>query len=92
MIDKLVEARMNDIGDFYDDYKDKMKKDDKECLELFIDRMNEDITCWNFYSYVFNATPTNRERGVAREAEAGYALELEIRNILPFKELIRIDG
>ena len=42
VIDKLVEARMNDIGDFYDDYKDKMKKDDKECLELFIDRMNEE--------------------------------------------------
>lgn len=45
VIDKLVEVRMIDIGYFYEDYKDKMKKEDKECLKLFIDRMNEENDC-----------------------------------------------
>ena len=59
------------------------------CLEMC---PQEKIGVLDFYSYVFNATPANRERGVAREAEAGHTLELEIRNIIPYKELTRIDG
>jgi len=58
------------------------------CLEMC---PKEKIGVLDFYSYVFNATPTNRERGVAREAEAGYELELEIRNAVPYKQLTQIN-
>lgn len=44
----------------------------------------------NFYSYVFNATPANRERGIARENEAGMDLEFEIRNQIPYDKINNI--
>ena len=40
-----------------------------------------------FLTYVFNETPSNRERGIARENEAGYLLESEIRNQKPYNKL-----
>jgi hypothetical protein len=57
------------------------------CLEMC---PKERIGVLDFYSYVFNGTETNRERGVAREAEAGFDLENEIRNIEPYKEINNI--
>jgi len=55
------------------------------CLEVC---PQNKIGVLDFYSYVFNATPSNRERGVAREAEAGRDLENEIRNQKPYNKLI----
>ena len=55
------------------------------CLEMC---PQNKIGVLKFYSYVFNATPSNRERGVAREAEAGMDLENEIRNQKPYDKLI----
>ena len=55
------------------------------CLEM---SPQNKIGVLDFYSYIFNATPSNRERGVAREAEAGMYLENEIRNQKPYSKLI----
>lgn len=55
------------------------------CLEMC---PQEKIGVLDFYSYVFNETPINRERGILREAEAGYELEFEIRNHSPYKKII----
>lgn len=55
------------------------------CLEMC---PQNKIGVLDFYSYVFNATPSNRERGIAREAEAGMELENEIRNQKPYDKLI----
>jgi len=55
------------------------------CLEMC---PQNKIGVLDFYSYVFNATPSNRERGVAREAEAGMDLENEIRSQKPYDKLI----
>lgn len=41
----------------------------------------------DFLTYVFNETPSNRERGIAREAEAGHDLELEIRGQIPYNKI-----
>ena len=38
-------------------------------------------------NYVFNDTPSNRERGVKREAAAGVDLELEIRKKVPYPKI-----
>jgi glycosyltransferase involved in cell wall biosynthesis len=55
------------------------------CLEMCPENK---IGVLKFYSYVFNETPSNRERGLAREAEAGMNLENEIRNQKPYDKLI----
>ena len=54
------------------------------CLEMC---PQNKIGVLDFYSYVFNETPSNRERGIAREAEAGMDLENEIRNQKPYDKL-----
>jgi hypothetical protein len=54
------------------------------CLEMCPESK---IGVLNFHSYVFNETPSNRERVVARELEAGLDLELEIRNKVPYLKL-----
>lgn len=54
------------------------------CLEMCPENK---IGVLDFYSYVFNATLTNRSRGVAREQEAGVELEMEIRNQVPYKKI-----
>lgn len=54
------------------------------CLEMC---PQDKIGVLDFFSYVFNETPSNRERGVAREAEAGMDLENEIRNQKPYDKL-----
>ena len=54
------------------------------CLEMC---PKEKIGVLDFYSYVFNESETNRSRGVEREKEAGYDLENEIRNTIPYKKL-----
>jgi glycosyltransferase involved in cell wall biosynthesis len=54
------------------------------CLEMC---PKDKIGVLDFYSYVFNETPSNRERGIAREAEAGMDLENEIRNQKPYDKL-----
>lgn len=51
------------------------------CLEMC---PKDKIGVVDFYTYVFNETPSNRERGEAREAEAGMDLENEIRNQNPY--------
>lgn len=57
------------------------------CLEMC---PQEKIGILDFYSYIFNATPNNRARGVAREIEAGIELETEIRNQVPYKKIKNI--
>ena len=47
------------------------------CLEMC---SKSKIGVLDFISYVFNAYPSNRERGVERENQAGIELETEIRN------------
>ena len=47
------------------------------CLEMC---PKHKIGVINFPAYVFNETPSNRERGIERENEAGVELESEIRN------------
>ena len=47
------------------------------CLEMC--PLNK-IGVHDFVTYVFNNTPSNRERGIEREKEAGNELETEIRN------------
>jgi len=54
------------------------------CLEMC---PQSKIGVLDFHSYVFNATPSNRERGIAREEEAGMDLENEIRSKDPYKKL-----
>jgi glycosyltransferase involved in cell wall biosynthesis len=54
------------------------------CLEMSPENK---IGVVDFITYVFNETPSNRERGVAREAEAGTALEDEIRSKKPYNKL-----
>jgi glycosyltransferase involved in cell wall biosynthesis len=54
------------------------------CLEM---SPESKIGVLNFNSYIFNATPSNRERGAAREAEAGFELEQEIRDQKPYQKL-----
>lgn len=54
------------------------------CLEMC---SKNKIGVLDFYSYVFNAMPTNRSRGVAREQEAGVELEMEIRKQTPYKKI-----
>lgn len=51
------------------------------CLEMC---PTNKIGVLDFYSYVFNESIDNRNRGVQREHEAGNALELEIRNRYPY--------
>lgn len=55
------------------------------CLEMC---PPEKVGVLDFYSYIFNETPTNRSRGIEREKEAGHELEQEIRNRLKYKQLI----
>jgi glycosyltransferase involved in cell wall biosynthesis len=45
-----------------------------------------------FLTYVFNETPSNRERGIARENEAGHYLEAEIRTQKPYNKIKSIYG
>ena len=52
------------------------------CLEMC---PKDKIGVVDFYTYVFNETPINRQRGIAREAEAGVDLENEIRNEKPYE-------
>ena len=54
------------------------------CLEMC---PQHKIGVVNFPTYMFNATPSNRERGIQRETEAGEALESEIRHQKPYKTL-----
>lgn len=54
------------------------------CLEMTPENK---IGVVDFITYVFNETPSNRERGVAREAEAGMDLENEIRSKKPYNKL-----
>ena len=54
------------------------------CLEMC---PQHKIGVVDFPTYMFNATPSNRERGVQREADAGEALESEIRHQKPYKTL-----
>lgn len=54
------------------------------CLEMC---PQSKIGVLDFCSYVFNATPSNRERGIAREKEAGMDLENEIRSKDPYEML-----
>jgi len=42
-------------------------------------------------NYVFNATPSNRARGIERENQAGVELETEIRNRPIYNKLSSID-
>lgn len=55
------------------------------CLEMC---PPEKVGVLDFYSYIFNETPTNRSRGIEREREAGHELEQEIRNRLKYKQLV----
>jgi glycosyltransferase involved in cell wall biosynthesis len=54
------------------------------CLEMCPENK---IGVLDFYSYVFNETPSNRQRGIIRENEAGNELELEIRNQIPYSKI-----
>tara|TARA_R110000796_G_scaffold72282_1_gene163563 strand:+ start:2073 stop:4094 length:2022 start_codon:yes stop_codon:yes gene_type:complete len=54
------------------------------CLEMC---PQHKIGVVDFPTYMFNATPSNRERGVQREADAGEALESEIRYQKPYNTL-----
>lgn len=54
------------------------------CLEMCPESK---IGVLDFYSYVFNETPSNRQRGIAREVEAGFDLELEIRSMKPYDKI-----
>ena len=54
------------------------------CLEMCPENK---IGVLNFVSYVFNAFPSNRVRGVERENQAGVELETEIRTQTPYKML-----
>ena len=45
MLEELVDVRMYDIQQFYNDYKDTMNESKKECLELFIKRMEDQNDC-----------------------------------------------
>ena len=54
------------------------------CLEMC---PQSKIGVLDFHSYVFNETPSNRERGIAREEEAGMDLENEIRNKDPYSKI-----
>lgn len=54
------------------------------CLEMC---PQSKIGVLNFYSYVFNVTPSNRQRGEKREQEAGMDFEIEIRNKKPYDKL-----
>lgn len=54
------------------------------CLEMC---PQHKIGVVDFPTYMFNATPSNRKRGVQREADAGEALESEIRHQKPYKTL-----
>jgi glycosyltransferase involved in cell wall biosynthesis len=54
------------------------------CLEMCPENK---VGLVEFYSYIFNETPSNRERGLVREAEAGIELEIEIRNQIPYKKI-----
>ena len=47
----------------------------------------EKIGVVNFSTYMFNETPSNRERGIERENQAGDDLENEIRTATPYKTL-----
>lgn len=55
------------------------------CLEMC---PPERVGVLDFYSYIFNETPTNRSRGIRREEEAGHELEQEIRNKEKYKQLV----
>jgi glycosyltransferase involved in cell wall biosynthesis len=55
------------------------------CLEMC---PKSKIGVLDFISYVFNAYPSNRERGVKRENRAGIELEAEIRNKEVYDRLI----
>lgn len=57
------------------------------CLEMC---PKHKIGVLDFFTYVFNATPSNRSRGVAREQEAGIELETEIRNQKPYNKIISL--
>jgi len=54
------------------------------CLEMC---PQSKIGVLDFNSYVFNETPSNRERGIAREEEAGMDLENEIRSRDPYNKI-----
>lgn len=54
------------------------------CLEMC---PKNKIGVLDFFSYVFNESPSNRERGINRENEAGFDLEREIRDLTPYKEI-----
>lgn len=54
------------------------------CLEMCPEQK---IGVVDFPTYMFNATPSNRERGIQRENDAGMDLELEIRNQSPYKQI-----
>jgi len=54
------------------------------CLEMC---PQEKIGVVNFSTYMFNETPSNRERGIERENQAGDDLENEIRTATPYKTL-----
>jgi len=58
------------------------------CLEMC---PQERVGVLDFYSYVFNAAPINRERGIVRETEAGVELELEIRSAKQYKQISSLD-
>tara|TARA_R110002012_G_scaffold64648_3_gene169842 strand:- start:842 stop:2452 length:1611 start_codon:yes stop_codon:yes gene_type:complete len=51
------------------------------CLEMC---PTNKIGVHDFVTYVFNNTPSNRERGIEREKQAGHDLEQEIRNQKPY--------
>lgn len=54
------------------------------CLEMC---PKEKIGVVSFPTYMFNETPSNRERGIERENQAGDDLENEIRNAIPYETL-----
>lgn len=54
------------------------------CLEMC---PKNKIGVLDFFSYIFNETPSNRERSVSRENEAGADLEIEIRNRKPYEKI-----
>lgn len=55
------------------------------CLEMC---PSNKIGVLDSINYVFNDTPSNRQRGIEREQWAGQELELEIRNKIPYKKII----
>ena len=81
---KDEDMRYSKTGDYYFHAEDLATS--YPCMEMC---GMEKIGVHNFITYVFNNTQSNRQRGIAREKEAGMELEREIRTNKPYDRVVR---